>query len=80
MQHLISGSLAAIGQLVYKRVILAVTVLFCVGVAVAMTNMSDYDILRNKYQFEDRGIIHVKGKGDMNTYLLEGRLVSSQSV
>ncbi|TAE07129.1 MAG: DUF3365 domain-containing protein [Oscillatoriales cyanobacterium] len=41
---------------------------------------STYDILRNKYQFEDRGIIHVKGKGDMNTYLLAGRLVSSQSV
>lgn len=40
MQHLISGSLAAMGQLVYKRVILAVTILFCVGVAVAMTNMS----------------------------------------
>jgi class 3 adenylate cyclase len=39
---------------------------------------STYNILRNKYLFEDRGIIHVKGKGDMNTYLLAGRLVSSQ--
>jgi len=36
--------------------------------------------LENKYLFEDRGIIHVKGKGDMNTYLLAGRLVSAVSV
>jgi adenylate cyclase len=41
---------------------------------------STYDILQNKYLFEDRGIIHVKGKGDMNTYLLAGRLVSPLSV
>ena len=41
---------------------------------------STYDILRNKYLFEDRGIIHVKGKGDMNTYLLGGRLVRPLSV
>jgi len=41
---------------------------------------STYNILRNKYLFEDRGIIHVKGKGDMNTYLLAGRLVSPLSV
>ncbi|NJS12316.1 MAG: DUF3365 domain-containing protein [Microcoleus sp. CSU_2_2] len=38
---------------------------------------STYDILRNKYVFEDRGIIHVKGKGDMNAYLLVSRLVST---
>ena len=41
MRQLISHSRAAIGQLVYKRVILAVTILFCIGVAVAMTNMSE---------------------------------------
>ncbi|MEG3923537.1 adenylate/guanylate cyclase domain-containing protein [Microcoleus sp. D3_18a_C4] len=41
---------------------------------------STYDILRNKYLFENRGIIHIKGKGDMNTYLLAGRLVSAVSV
>jgi adenylate cyclase len=41
---------------------------------------STYDILQNKYLFENRGIIHVKGKGDMNTYLLAGRLVGAMSV
>ncbi len=41
---------------------------------------STYNILRNKYLFEDRGIIHVKGKGDMNTYLLTDRLFSPLSV
>ena len=41
---------------------------------------STYDILRNKYLFKDRGIIHVKGKGDMNTYLLAGRLARALSV
>jgi adenylate cyclase len=41
---------------------------------------STYNILQNKYLFEDRGIIHIKGKGDMNTYLLVSRLVSPLSV
>lgn len=41
---------------------------------------STYNILREKYLFENRGIIHVKGKGDMNTYLLAGRLASSQQL
>ena len=41
---------------------------------------STYDILRNKYLFKERGIIHVKGKGDMNTYLLAGRLARALSV
>ncbi|MEG4574322.1 adenylate/guanylate cyclase domain-containing protein [Microcoleus sp. N3A4] len=51
------------------------------GIAGAIqVTQSTYDILRNKYLFEDRGVIHVKGKGDMNTYLLEGRLVSAVSV
>lgn len=35
---------------------------------------STYDILQHKYRFTDRGIIHIKGKGDMHTYLLTGRL------
>lgn len=51
------------------------------GIAGAIqVTKSTYDILENKYLFEDRGIIHVKGKGDMNTYLLAGRLVSAVSV
>ena len=29
-----------------------------------------YELLREKYLFEDRGVIDVKGKGDMHTYLL----------
>jgi len=51
------------------------------GIAGAIqVTQSTYDILQNKYLFEDRGIIHVKGKGDMNTYLLAGRLASALSV
>ncbi|NER38360.1 MAG: HAMP domain-containing protein [Oscillatoria sp. SIO1A7] len=34
---------------------------------------STYNILQNKYRFKERGVIHVKGKGDMTTYLLLGR-------
>jgi adenylate cyclase len=33
-----------------------------------------YTCLKGKYQFEERGIIQVKGKGEMMTYLLQGRL------
>jgi hypothetical protein len=40
MRQLISRSQAAISQLIYKRILLAVTILFCVGVGVAMANMS----------------------------------------
>ncbi len=40
MRQLISRILAAISQLIYKRILLAVTILFCVGVGVAMANMS----------------------------------------
>lgn len=51
------------------------------GIAGAIqVTQSTYDILQNKYLFEDRGIIHVKGKGDMNTYLLASRLVIAHSV
>jgi class 3 adenylate cyclase len=35
--------------------------------------VATYDRLRDKYVFEERGIIQVKGKGDMMTYLLLGR-------
>jgi adenylate cyclase len=32
-----------------------------------------YAVLQGKYQFEERGIIQVKGKGEMMTYLLKDR-------
>jgi class 3 adenylate cyclase len=32
-----------------------------------------YELLRNKYLFEERGVISVKGKGDMTVYLLTGK-------
>ena len=32
-----------------------------------------YERLKGKYEFEQRGVIEVKGKGEMNTYLLTGR-------
>lgn len=31
---------------------------------------STYECLKDRYQFEERGIINVKGKGEMTTYLL----------
>lgn len=34
---------------------------------------STYELLRDKYLFEKRGVIFVKGKGDMTVYLLTGR-------
>ena len=33
-----------------------------------------YLVLKEKYLFEKRGIIEVKGKGKMTTYLLKGKL------
>lgn len=35
---------------------------------------STYEKLRDKYQFSERGAIPIKGKGDMITYLLAGRV------
>ena len=35
-----------------------------------------YERLKDKYLFEERGIIEVKGKGEMKTYLLTGRKTS----
>lgn len=32
-----------------------------------------YDLLQDQYQFEERGLIEIKGKGEMNTYFLTGR-------
>ena len=35
---------------------------------------STYDLLQNNYHFKKRGLIAVKGKGEMTTYLLVGRV------
>ena len=43
-------------------------------------SQSTYERLRNEYEFEERGIIYVKGKGEMKTYLLRGRLVCELAV
>lgn len=36
-----------------------------------------YELLQEKYEFEERGSIEIKGKGEMQTYLLKGRKTSS---
>ncbi len=36
---------------------------------------STYECLRDEYQFEERGLIPIKGKGEMTTYLLIGKKV-----
>lgn len=36
-----------------------------------------YNLLQDKYEFEERGLIEIKGKGQMQTYLLSGRKKSS---
>jgi adenylate cyclase len=33
-----------------------------------------YQILKNKYQLEQRKAIEIKGKGQMITYILKGRI------
>ena len=35
-----------------------------------------YRLLNDKYEFEERGVIDVKGKGDMSTYFLKGKKVT----
>lgn len=35
-----------------------------------------YQLLKNKYELEKRSAIQVKGKGEMTTYILKGRLAS----
>ena len=35
-----------------------------------------YELLRDRFQFEERGTIDVKGKGSMKTYFLCGPIVS----
>jgi class 3 adenylate cyclase len=34
---------------------------------------STYQRLKDRYQFEERGVVNIKGKGEMTTYLLLGR-------
>lgn len=38
-----------------------------------------YQLLQNHYSFEERGIIQIKGKGEMRTYLLTGRKAQNHS-
>lgn len=33
-----------------------------------------YDLLKNQYKFEERGLIEVKGKGQIKTFILESKL------
>jgi class 3 adenylate cyclase len=39
-----------------------------------------YERLRDNYLFEERGVIEVKGKGEMRTYLLIGQKTTCQTV
>ncbi len=32
-----------------------------------------YHHLRDKYQLEERGVVDIKGKGEMSVYMLKGR-------
>jgi class 3 adenylate cyclase len=38
-------------------------------------SQTTYELLQDKYIFEERGLIQVKGKGEMLTYILKGRKV-----
>jgi class 3 adenylate cyclase len=35
---------------------------------------STYDLLKDKYEFIERGVVSIKDKGQMETYLLRGRI------
>jgi class 3 adenylate cyclase len=35
---------------------------------------STYELIRDRFTCEPRGVIPVKGKGDMDTYILVGRV------
>ncbi|MEG5061456.1 adenylate/guanylate cyclase domain-containing protein [Microcoleus sp. A2-C5] len=37
-----------------------------------------YDLLSDKYEFEERGLIEIKGKGEMRTYFMTGRKIASE--
>jgi PAS domain S-box-containing protein len=51
------------------------------GIAGAIqVTAATYELLRDKYLFEERGVISVKGKGDMTTYLLTGRQLDDSLV
>ena len=39
-----------------------------------------YELLKDKFLFEERGTTHIKGKGEMNTYWLKGAKNSATSV
>jgi class 3 adenylate cyclase len=39
-----------------------------------------YQLLQDKYWFEERGLIPVKGKGEVTTYILKGRKIATHSV
>ncbi|GAB4178813.1 MAG: hypothetical protein Fur006_11500 [Coleofasciculaceae cyanobacterium] len=41
---------------------------------------STYERLKDKYVFQERGVIHVKGKGEMTTYLLSSRKMDKVSM
>jgi class 3 adenylate cyclase len=36
-----------------------------------------YDTLRDRYSLTPRGLVQIRGKGEMTTYLLEGRLATA---
>jgi class 3 adenylate cyclase len=36
-----------------------------------------YHLLQHQYKFEERGLIEIKGKGEMKTYFLTGRHFSA---
>ena len=42
------------------------------------TTLETYELLKGKFDFDDRGIIDVKGKGDMHTYLVKGALSEAE--